>query len=268
MIILTSATRKNALPPPAGYSPGHWKISFQKIIMDTVREAERNHYTPIVYDLGELGFGEKFLIDDSVFLSTGFYQQEARNGYKTKALFKPEVIRHSLATRKDFTVYLDADAQLMGNIDEVATEDYDVGVTLRERFEIESDWHRKYFEIVKYINAGVILFNPTPATFRFVDRWFQTTQDVGNDQMALNQLICPDRYPEAFSIQSINGLRVKFFPCAQYNYYYFKEIWVPDIKIMHFKGNVRNFYPFDWKRRLGCRFIIPLIHRFRSHKIR
>jgi len=123
---------------------------------------------------------------------------------------------------------------------------------------LENEWHKKNVDIVKYVNAGVIFFNHTESTLTFVDKWRAKTHEVKNDQKALNLLVCPDVYPEVNSIHEMNGVRIKYFSGDQYNYYYFDESLSPSMKILHFKGPVRAYYPFDWRMRLYCSTIIPL----------
>ena len=115
--------------------------------------------------------GEPFHVADETFAQKGYYSVQVQKGYKSRSLFKPEVVKYCLSTHKDFTAYIDGDAQLIDNIDEVISDDYDIGVTLRKTSEFESEWHQHLFEIAKYVNAGVIFFNPTPATFKFIDEW-------------------------------------------------------------------------------------------------
>jgi hypothetical protein len=197
---------------------------------------------------------------DQNFSEKGYYGAEVVKGYKSKSLFKPELVKLVMDRYNDTVVYLDGDAQLVGCIDEIVGDDYDIGVTLRPKWETESEWHKQHFEIVKYVNAGVIFFNPTEEALRFVDKWTHRTAEVGNDQMALNSLSCTDHYPDPFSVETIDGIRVKYFPCEQYNFYYFGELYERNAKILHFKGNVRNFYPFDWKKRFYsfCRVTLRL----------
>lgn len=233
-------------------------FSFKSVIQQTVRQAEKCGYIPVVYDLGQLGIGEPFHVSDETFAKKGYYTRQIKEGYKSRSLFKPEVVKFCLNKHKDFTVYLDGDAQLIDCIDEILTNDYDIGVTLRKPSELETEWHKRLFEIAKYVNAGVIFFNPTPATFGFIDEWEKKTHEVGNDQMALNQLVCPEEYPQANSILTVNGIRIKFFPCEQYNYWYFDEGLEKNIKILHFKGLYRKYFPFDWKKRLYCRMVVPI----------
>jgi hypothetical protein len=239
----------------------HKTFSFKIVIEKTVAQAQKCGYRPVVYDLGSLGIGERFYIADETFSRQGFYSVEVKKGYKSRSLFKPRVARHCLTHYRELTAYLDADAQLVGRLDEIDTPDYDIGVTLRKSTELEADWHKNLFDIVKFLNAGVIFFKPTPAAFRFVETWEKKTQEMGNDQMALNALASPSTYPKAMSVLTLDGVRIKYFPAEQYNYCYFDEGLEPDIKIYHFKGNVREYFPFDWKKRLYCRFLLPPLNR-------
>ena len=261
MIILTCA---NVDVAPEEFGKWYSGFSFKSVILKTVKKAEEFGYIPVVYDLGSLGIGEPFHVDDQTFSSKGHYEKEIQKGYKSRSLFKPDVVGHCLSKYDDLVVYLDGDAQLCGKLDEIVTDDYDVGVTLRDPSEFESKWYRDHEGIVKFVNAGVIFFNPTKATKTFINTWQKLTQEVGNDQKALNKLTCPERCPEVNSVHILNGVRVKYFPGKQYNYYYFDEGFVSNIKIMHFKGTVRRFYPFGVRNWLYCFFIRPALKAIRN----
>ena len=259
MIILTAA---NSALPSDDQIRKNPKFSFRSIIENTESKAIECGYKSVIYDLGGLGIGEKFTVEDETFAKEGFYK-EVKKGYKSKSLFKPDIVKHCLETHKEFTAYIDGDAQLCDNIDEIIG-DYDIGVTLRKPSELETDWYEDYGDIAGYVNAGVIFFNSTPAALKFVDVWRQTTIEVGNDQKALNKLVSPDKYPEVNSTITLNNTRIKFFPTNQYNYYYFNDGLEPNIKIMHFKGDVRNYYPFDMKKRFVCGIINPVWNRIKT----
>ena len=263
MIILTGA---NTIIPrnDAGTELTSIKFTFRAVIEETVQKANECGYTPVVYDLGSLGIGKPFQVDDPLFAEKGHYEKEVIKGYKSKSLFKPAMVRTCVEEHNDLTVYLDGDALLCDSIDEIATDDYDIGVTLRDASELEEEWHQELYDVVKFVNAGVIFFNPTDATRTFLDKWHDLTEEVGNDQMALNQLTCPENYPENYSVHTINGVRVKYFPCKKYNFYYFDEGLDDGIKIMHFKGPVRHYYPIDWKTRLYCKTYNPLKNTIRK----
>lgn len=259
MVILTCANSEIAIEGKHRFL--HRKFSFKRVILETIDQAKKCGYIAQVYDLGTLGIGDKFEVADESFAQKGYYDRVTQRGYRSKSLFKPEVVKMCMDKYDDLVVYLDGDVQLCGNIDEIATADYDVGVTLRDKSELESQWHKEHFQIVKYVNAGVIFFNPTPATTNFVRKWQKQTDEFGNDQRALNALTCGDSYPKPYSVATINGIRIKYFPCCQYNFYSFNDGVGSDIKMMHFKGPVRHYYPFDFKKKFYCKYVIPVLKK-------
>jgi hypothetical protein len=233
---------------------------FGRVIATTARNAARFGYGIDIYDLGTLGMGTPYRVEDQHFVKMGHYEREAVSGYKSKSLFKPALMKECLTKNKQLTAYLDGDAELRHPIDGVISDDYDIGVTLRDRSELETEWYQDHKDIVKFLNAGVIFFNHTDATFDFMNRWEELTDEVGNDQMALNQLACPDEYPEPCSVHVIEGVKFKYFPCVKYNYYYFFDILPWRASIMHFKGDVRHLYPFNWYKYWASMIYVPLKH--------
>jgi len=249
MIILTGANT-DIPKKDSGELRDEIEFRFSSVIGKTIRMAEECGYIADVYDLGELGMGEPFRVEDRAFLEKGHYEHEVIEGYKSKSLFKPALVKHCINKFKDLVVYLDGDAELRGSIDEIDSGDYDVGVTVRHKSELQGKWYEEHQDIVKFVNAGVIFFNNTPATAKFLDAWERLTDEVGNDQMALNQLTCQDHQPEIGSIEIINGVRIKYFSCLKYNFYYFDEKLPRGAKVYHFKGTVRQLYPFGVGTRL------------------
>jgi Nucleotide-diphospho-sugar transferase len=230
---------------------------FGRVISTTASNAKRFGYGVEIYDLGELGMGTPYRVEDKHFVTMGHYKREAIGGYKSKSLFKPALMKECLQKNRQLTAYLDGDAELRRPIEGVISEDYDIGVTLRDRSEMETEWYNEHQTIVKYLNAGVIFFNNTDAAFDFIDRWEKLTEEVGNDQMALNRLACPDHYPEPDSVHIIDNVRIKYFPCVKYNYYYFYDLLPSRASIMHFKGDVRSNYPFTWSKYWASMIYIP-----------
>lgn len=256
MIIVTCANTDVA-KDHSGNPKHEDRFRFSKVISATARNAKRFGYGVEIYDLGELGMGTPYRVEDKHFVEMGHYKREAIGGYKSKSLFKPALMKECLTKNRRRTAYLDGDAELRRPIDGVISDDYDVGVTLRDRSEMETEWYQEHEKIVKYLNAGVIFFNHTDAAFDFIDRWEKLTEDVGNDQMALNQLACPDQYPEPNSVHVIDNVRIKYFPCVEYNYYYFYQLLPSSACIMHFKGDVRSYYPFTWPKYWASMIYVP-----------
>lgn len=233
-------------------------FSFKEVIQHTARQASEFGYDTAIYDLGSLGIGEPFYVDDPTFQSEGYYKQIGKR-YRSRSLFKPDILLHSLRKHRDDMVYLDGDALLYDRLDEVFDDEFDVGVTLRARFEMQGAWYQEHYEIAKFLNAGVVFLRPTAATERFLERWKDATEELGNDQKALNSLACRDSLPRLYAVDEIDGVRFKYFPTTRYNYYYFERGFplFSRVSVLHFKGEVRKFYPFTLRKKLRCRFLSP-----------
>lgn len=255
MVILTAANSDQSKNFKGKIHKG---FSFLGVISNTIEAAKCYGYETKVFDLGTLGLGDKYTVEDQSFSENGFYSREVTKGYKSKSLFKPDIVKICMDQYDDLVVYLDGDAQLCDEIDEINTSDYDIGVTLRDASEMEGEWYESHVDIVKYVNAGVIFFQPTPLAKEFISKWDALTSEVGNDQMALNSLTCPDERPIAGNVYIVNGVRVKFFPGKVYNYYYFDDGFCKDVKIMHFKGPVRRYYPYTFKKKLYGKICVSL----------
>jgi nucleotide-diphospho-sugar transferase len=179
-----------------------------------VRSLDDLDYRRTVFDLGGLGFGESFPVEDPTFQAEGYYPTHFTK-WHSRAMHKPRLILNFLPKVKDFLVYLDADTFVRRPIGEIEG-DYDVGVTVRRLYEQRQ-------AVLGRVNAGVVFLNRTAAAFKFVERWVAETEKAGNDQVALNKLV--DR----------GGLRIRLFPTDIYNWYYFPDVPTPDAKILHFK---------------------------------
>lgn len=195
-------------------------------------------YKFLVYDLGGLGYGTKFEIDNLFFQKKGFYSSICST-WKTKALHKPAIVEDCMNKYDDFIVYVDADTLITSELN--LPKGFDLGVTVRRPDELDKEPVAKNREIMGSINAGVIFFNNAPHVKKFVQSWKKLTLKVNNDQLALNQIINPSRRKlipdEQFDVDDI---KVLTFPTDIYNFYYFPES-PEQAKILHYKNNL-------WKR--------------------
>lgn len=197
---------------------------FEFFAITFVKMCNRIGYVPSVYDLGGLSFGNPMTVDDTTFQKSGYYHvMDGQSGWCTRALHKPDIIGHALnSASDDIITYMDADAFPVSNFDEVLQYDFDIGVTVRNEFENVGKLGR--------INAGVLFFRKSAEPF--ISEWKKLTMDLKNDQVALNKMVNSGKF------------KVKEFPTRVYNYYYFPEAPVPEVKIYHFKSasDVRNEY--------------------------
>jgi hypothetical protein len=221
-------------------------VSFAEMIAASRAQAERFGYPIQIYDLGGLGMGDPFSVDDENFRTNGYYRKVS-DTYFSKALHKPDIVAACIERHNDFTVYLDGDAVLWKPIDDVVG-DYDIAVTVRSPRELKV--MDKYIKMnpgaMGLINAGVIMFRPTDALREFLAIWKHESVVGGSDQLALNHLLKPESTAAIGTTAERSGVRVKYLPCDQYNYYYFDygtNRPLPDnVRIMHFKGGVRGYF--------------------------
>jgi len=167
---------------------------------------------------------------------------------------KPHCIR-DCATRIDGDlVFLDGDAVLANDIDEVMNDDFDIGVTLRPQKEIEAARERGNFHV---LNAGVIYF-PCPAKkiTAFVNEWISRMSELECDlyeQTALTQLVQTadiDIYDDYYNTGTLNidgfDITVKVLPTAKYNYYKIEDGVNPnDNRVLHFKNKRFEMHELD-----------------------
>ncbi len=193
------------------------------------------NYPMDVYDLGGLGQGAPHALKASLDSQGNFHILDGK--WKTRALHKPDIVLDCLTKNKIFTVYLDADTLLLEPIDEIVG-DYDVGVTIRRKKDVQNHKDKGLFKYSGYINAGVLFFNHTPATLEFIKRWQKKTEECMNDQMAINQLINPEYSklgPNRLFVK--DGVRIRTFSSKSYNCDY-RAVSRGDSaqKIVHFKS--------------------------------
>ncbi len=114
-------------------------------------------YQHVVYDLGGLGYGEN---------AEEIYKVKFSEMSIRKLLtYKPRIIRHALKKFNDHTVWIDADAFLCRNIDEIRTADYDIGVPV----------HLTHPEL----NSGVFIARATSKAEQFLNSWIQGIPNKG-----------------------------------------------------------------------------------------
>jgi len=220
---------------------------------------QRQGHSVIVYDLGGLGFGKKFEVNDPTFQAQGFYHSLGQARF-APGEHKPAVIRDCLQTSNELIVYVDADTLVLGRLDEMAG-DYDVGLTVRPAWEIEklikSSYPNRQFIYDGYVNTGIMCFYPTANSFRFLDKWQEGIKKIKDEQGAINGMLEPMTPLKSNITLELDGIKLRLFDTMQYNYYYFysprnchsyplikNDITVPwhKAKILHFKGKMRHEY--------------------------
>lgn len=201
-------------------------LKFKRMIEDSVKKIEQFGYEPVVYDLGDLGFGKKINVSPTDLI---------RTEKPIACVFKPYMFKKCLTKCKEgeVIVYLDGDAFLLQKIDEFEIDDYDIAVTVRK--EAKQYITHPYMGAV---NAGVIVFRKNKATMKFIEKLIKVVIDEQNDQVGLN--ICLKEYIDLEKIGQVikkNNLRVKLLPGDIYNNYYTD---ISKAKIRHLKGTIKK----------------------------
>jgi len=251
----------------------NWRM--RQYAKSCLKSAKRFHYDIAIYDLGKLGFGCPFDVENESFQENGYYRK-VRPGRFSVADHKPQLIRNCLEEYGEFIVYLDADTIINHRIDE-ALGDYDVGLTVRP------EWENKFREkntrrsvgalgmdaedfllYDNYINGGVMFFNHTENAYRFIDEWESEMVKIPEDQGALNSMLKAHFPLKSGQTVVHNGIRIRLFGTIEYNYYYFMDLYrqfEKDLKvkqcaakILHFKGR--------WSRIEYLKIYHPLKYKF------
>jgi len=202
--------------------------NFKPLILKSLEKIKEFNYESVVYDLGGLGFGKEFKVDKKDFNRPRIQP--------VPATFKPKIIKDCLSNmKKDRTlVYLDGDAFLMKNIDEIEYDNYDVGITVRTEHEVKK---YKNYRPKGSINSGVIFLRNTKIAMEFIDTWINKALEENSDQVSLNSLLgdCVDVLKYDQTVRK-DRLKVKLFRTTVYNNYY-PNFDTDKTKIRHLKGS-------------------------------
>lgn len=186
--------------------------NYKERLLHSMLQSQRFGYSTIPYDIGGLGFGKKYTISASIL----------ELDVRAKAhicLSKPTIMLDAFDEADETLMYLDADAFLVDTIDEVDTDDYDIGVTY------QGGEHRTY------INAGVLFIRQTDKARRFLEMWIDRVHNVNEvmerveshrigDNILLNELVFSyikrgGRLKN--KVHLVDDIRVKFFDASVYN---------------------------------------------------
>lgn len=176
-------------------------------------------------------------------LGLGFYFSELmRWNFYIKQ--KPKVIL-DLSTRTDGKmIWLDDDAIPIGKIDDIFDYDFDIGITIRSKYD-----ERRHSG--SSVNSGVIFFNTTSENIlKFAQRWLDLIEatkptfdnpNVEQDMLEYLLLETNQNMTEGYycsDMIKINNIpmQIRTFPCKIYNHINFESGIDPNTnRIVHFK---------------------------------
>jgi hypothetical protein len=183
--------------------------AFRDRLEFSLSQSEKFGYETVVYDMGGLGYGRE---------CPGFLECLDVHHRAAVCMLKPFMMLDALEKTDETVVYLDADAFLVGNIDEIETDDYDIGVTY------------KGGEKRTYINAGVLFIKNNERAKKFLKTWIEDIKRFDEklrsvdprqlgDQIFLNDLVFShvSKGKLLGRVKDVDGTRVKFFDYRDYN---------------------------------------------------
>jgi hypothetical protein len=184
---------------------------FRDRLKFSLSRSEKLGYETVSYDMGGLGFGRS---------CPGVLEALEVPHRAAICMLKPAVMLDALEKTDETVVYLDADAFLVKNIDDIETDDYDIGVTY------------KGGEKRTYINAGVLFIKNNQKAREFLKTWIEDISRFDEklksvklnqlgDQIFLNDLVFSyvSKGKLLNRVKDVNGVRVKFFDYRDYNHH-------------------------------------------------
>ncbi|MFX0132102.1 MAG: FkbM family methyltransferase [Candidatus Hodarchaeota archaeon] len=172
---------------------------------------------------------------------------------KKEYLFREKVICILDCARRinENLIFLDGDAFLINKIDEILEDDFDIGITLRDKDEIKRG---NEIGAIGDINVGVLFFMMNSDKIQlFIRKWINEINKSKHcwiEQTTLNLMFkeqIPSLYDKEYNIGKfqVNGsvFKIKTFPCRIYNLYRMDNGFdLERTKILHFKGRMREDY--------------------------
>jgi len=203
---------------------------FKDIISISVDQIKKFNYTPLVYDLGNLGLGQPYhketkvtlrnpkLPWDELLASGRRVGRQVLLNRRASAPWKPQLILDAMNSLNEWNhlMWIDGDVIITQTIDEIFRNDYDVAVTLRTQ-------KGKHIQS-RYLNIGVLVFRNTPQGIGFLKKWCEAQEENPKecDQRIMHFLLEKEdtgiSITKAWKNISFLGAKVLLLPSAIYNH--------------------------------------------------
>ena len=192
----------------------------------------RNHFFPIIYDLGLTEAQKKSLQSEMriIPISQSFYMKNSSN--YIQATHKPSCILDYLSCHNKNILYVDADTLFTSKFHHNLFKDIDIAITPRHRKE-----RKKEYYVNGFINSGVLFFRNTFEVKELLLFWEKKCCEPDTtDQKALSDIFSDQiNLLEAKYIQKWNSLNILLLEAEMYN-----DVACKTGKLLHFKNAGRN----------------------------
>lgn len=206
---------------------------YRDIIQAQIRACRNFGYCHFAYDLGGLGFGNKYDVDPAD-LAPSFGSDSL-----PPATFKPLLVADAFGAAEpgETVCWLDGDCLPLQPFE---PEYADAAVTLRPTKEIGQCGHRS----MDFVNSGVVWIRNTTHGREFAVEWSKASFMLNTDQDGLNQAVAPRFQAHQWircigtEITSPCGARVQVLDGMNWNRWHLPP--AKDTRILHFKRGIRG----------------------------
>lgn len=201
--------------------------AFRKIIAAQARKCNEFGYQHKIYDLGGLGFGERYKVDPNKLIRTKSRQQGFSCDFKAVLVLKDAQPGQAIC-------WMDGDCLPLLPFEPEG--DWDAAVTMRSANEVGRSGRPR----TMFLNSGVVFVR----NMGFAVTWRELTVAADNCQIALNNAALPEKTIAACrgiigkTIESPTGFKVKILDAIEWNCWHIPP--PPGARILHFKSDRRN----------------------------
>jgi len=158
---------------------------------------------------------------------------------------KPFFIQHVRERQKGKIVFLDADAFLINSISYVFDNEFDIGVTIRRKDELDFS-----IENCQILNSGVIFLGENEfKTMRFLKDWAENVK-ISKEVYCIEQTVLSrmlyrsideayidNGFERLIQLSDSSEAKVRSFPCEELNFnWLIEDIDNEKVRVLHFKG--------------------------------
>jgi hypothetical protein len=208
---------------------------YKRIIQEQGARCRRFGYPHMVFDLGGLGFGEKYAVDHSDFAP------RVNGDSLPPATFKARLVARAMveAAPDEMVCWMDADCLPLLPFMPWQPDSWDAAVTLRSLPEIGLSNN----PALDFLNSGVVWIRRTSAGVAFLFEWEERSRELNTDQGGLNKTVWTGEDVNDWkammgrSMICHENASVLVLDAMEWNCWHLPPH--PETRILHFKRGIR-----------------------------